>query len=105
MMSYSEISGDELEEIISGGENEYTILDVRTKKEYDDGHIPNAVQIDFYSPQFKDEIAKLQKDKTYYVVCRSGSRSGKTCGMMVELGFKRVFNLEGGMLRWTGDVE
>lgn len=103
-MNYSEVSGDELEEILEGGQDEFAILDVRTREEFDNGHIPNAIQIDFYRPEFREEIAKLEKDKTYYVVCRSGARSGKTCTIMSEMGFGRVYNLEGGMLQWSGDI-
>lgn len=105
-MEYQEVSSDELEEIVEGNSDEdFVILDVRTSQEFDQGHIPNAIQVDFYNPHFRDEIARLDKERTYYVVCRSGARSGKTCSMMSEMGFEQVYNLEGGMLRWSGDIE
>ena len=81
------------------------ILDVRTDNEVADGIIPNAIHIDIYKGQeFINEIEELDKDKSYYVYCRSGNRSGQACNIMEQLGFENTFNLEGGMLEWTGDV-
>lgn len=82
------------------------ILDVRTDTEVEEGVIPNAIHIDIYKGQeFIDEVEKLDKSKNYYVYCRSGNRSGQACQIMEELGFDKTFNLSGGMLQWTGDVE
>jgi|SRR3954462_8641532 phage shock protein E len=76
------------------------VLDVRTKKEYQEGHIPGSILIDFNSPDFEKEIAKLDKNKTYLVHCAAGGRSTKACNKMQELNFKDVYNLEGGMRAW-----
>ena len=54
---------------------------------------------------FKEKLEKLDKEKVYYVYCRSGSRSGKTCSMMADMDFKEMYNLVGGMLDWEGEVE
>lgn len=82
------------------------ILDVRTPEEVDEGYIPNAIHIDFYLGQeFLDELQKLDKTKHYYVYCRSGNRSGQACAIMQHSGFSDTFNLEGGFMQWTGDVE
>lgn len=81
------------------------ILDVRTDTEVEDGIIPKAIHIDFYKGQeFVNELEQLDKSKSYYVYCRSGNRSGQACEIMDELGFREAFNLEGGMLQWTGDI-
>ncbi|RED48306.1 rhodanese-like domain-containing protein [Seonamhaeicola aphaedonensis] len=81
------------------------ILDVRTEAEVADGIIPNAIHIDFYlGEEFLDKVDELDKSKNYYVYCRSGNRSHKACLIMEELGFDNAYNLEGGMLNWTGDV-
>ncbi|UKM64664.1 rhodanese-like domain-containing protein [Flavobacteriaceae bacterium GSB9] len=81
------------------------ILDVRTDEEVADGIIPKAIHIDIYKGQgFIDEIEDLDKSKNYYVYCRSGNRSGKACQIMEQLGFENAYNLEGGMMEWTGDV-
>lgn len=81
------------------------VLDVRTEDEVEDGIIPNAINIDIYKGQrFIDDIEDLDKSKNYYVYCRSGNRSGQACQIMEQLGFENAYNLEGGMLEWTGDV-
>lgn len=106
-MSYQEITNIELQEIIEQEDDQksYILLDVRTPEEHQQGHIPNSELINFYESDFQDKVAQLPKDKTYYVYCRSGSRSAKTCNMMSDMGFKDLHNLVGGMLEWTGDEE
>ena len=82
------------------------ILDVRTDNEVAAGIIPKAIQIDFYrGHDFIAEIQKLDKDKNYYVYCRSGNRSGQACKIMGQLGFKNAYNLIGGMMQWQGEIE
>lgn len=82
------------------------VLDVRTEEEVADGIIPNAMHIDIYKGQeFINEIEDLDKSKNYYVYCRSGKRSGQACSIMVEqLGFENAYNLEGGIMGWTGEI-
>jgi rhodanese-related sulfurtransferase len=72
------------------------LLDVRTAAEFAGGTIPGAVNIDYLSPSFAQKIAKLDKDATYFVFCRSGNRSGQACNMMFKLGYD-VRNLSGGI--------
>jgi rhodanese-related sulfurtransferase len=82
------------------------VLDVRTKGEYAEGIIKNAIMIDFLdAPTFKSEIEKLDKSKNYYVYCRSGNRSGQACQLLDGLGVNNTFNLTGGMLAWTEKTE
>lgn len=81
------------------------ILDVRTPQEYQEGHIPGAVNINIQDPDFMDELDELAPDKTYLVYCRSGVRSAKACQMMGSQGFEKLYNLDGGILEWTGNVE
>ncbi|WP_034043803.1 rhodanese-like domain-containing protein [Wocania ichthyoenteri] len=81
------------------------IIDVRTVDEVADGIIANAIHIDIYKGQeFINEVEALDKDKNYYVYCRSGNRSGQACGIMNQLGFENAYNLEGGILEWEGDL-
>ena len=79
---------------------EIAVIDVRTPEEFADGHIDGAVMIDFYADSFGDEIAALDPDATYLLYCRSGNRSGQTAALMAELGFDRVYDLEGGVIAW-----
>jgi rhodanese-related sulfurtransferase len=77
------------------------VLDVRTIDEFNSGHIEGAKQLDYYeTDSFNASIDALDKDVTYLLYCRSGGRSGTTYDMMVQKGFKNVYNLEGGMLAW-----
>ena len=75
------------------------ILDVRTPEEYSEEHIENAVNINFYSETFKEELNNLDKNKIYITHCRSGGRSSKTLDLMKELGFKEAYNM-GGITQW-----
>lgn len=76
------------------------LLDVRTKKEYDAGHIPGAILIDWNSPDFDKKVAALDKDKTYLIHCAVGGRSAKAAAKLTSLNFKKIYNLEGGYKAW-----
>lgn len=85
---------------------ESVIIDVRTDDEFSTGYIEGAVNIDFYMVnKFISEIDKLDKSKSYFIYCKSGARSGQTCELMKQKGFKKVYNLEGGILGWNGELE
>ena len=82
------------------------ILDVRTDDEWNDGYIPNAVNIDIYKGQgFIYEVDQLDKSKNYYVYCKAGARSEQACQIMSQLGFENTYNLLGGFMQWRGAVE
>ena len=66
-------------------------------EEFSDGHIENAILIDFHSEDFRDEIAKLDREKTYLVYCRSGNRSRQAIDILYELGFQEVYHLSAGI--------
>ena len=84
---------------------EAVILDVRTEEEFESGYIPNAKNIDLrMGPGFIDEINTLEKNKSYYVYCRSGARSAQAVQLMRDLGFNETYNLLGGILEWEGEV-
>jgi rhodanese-related sulfurtransferase len=92
------ISKSEFKEKI---QDENTILvDVRTKEENSEGAIENSLNIDFNSPNFTSEIIELDTSKAVYLYCRSGGRSEKARLEMKDLGFKEVYDLEGGFLEW-----
>ena len=78
----------------------FIIIDVRTPEEYASGRIEKAINLDYYSETFADELDRLDKDKTYLIYCRSARRSGQALDMMAELGFEEVYNMLGGMVRW-----
>lgn len=69
------------------------VIDVRTADEFSESHIQGAKSIDVLKSSFKSEIQKLDKNKSYKVYCRSGSRSGFAEHIMTSSGFKDVENL------------
>ena len=76
------------------------VLDVRTEKEFMDGHIPGAVNLDFNAPDFGKKVADLDKGKTYLVHCAGGVRSARACFIMDKVAFTNVINLEPGFKAW-----
>jgi len=83
------------------GNPEFAIIDVRTPAEYADGHLENAVNIDYSADDFEDRIDELDKDKTYVIYCRSGVRSAGARDVMEEIGFDEVYNVLEGITGWT----
>jgi len=81
----------------------FIIIDVRTPEEFANEHIENAVNLDYYSEKFRDELNKLDKEKTYLIYCRSGNRSGKALSIMKELAFREVYNMLGGVIQWKAE--
>ncbi len=84
------------------GDSEFIVLDVRTPEEYAQWHLPEKtpMNLDFYAPDFRERLSRLDRGKTYLVYCRTGHRSGETVQMMRELGFRKVYELEGGIVAW-----
>ena len=77
------------------------ILDVRTAKEFADGHVAGAVNIDVNQTDFAQKIDQLDRSKTYIVYCRSGRRSRKAVGIMATKGFKKLYNVSDGFVGWN----
>lgn len=86
-------------EVIAG--ESPVVLDVRTPEEYAEGHLADAVLIDFYDADFAVQLDELDKDVTYVVYCRSGNRSESTIQTMRELGFTDVVEVAGGIQAWV----
>jgi rhodanese-related sulfurtransferase len=75
------------------------LLDVRTAGEFASGTINGARNLDVTSPQFRTALQSLDKNKEYYVFCRSGNRSGSACDLLTAQGLK-AYNLAGGIGAW-----
>jgi phage shock protein E len=78
------------------------VLDVRTPEEFAEGHLDGAVLVDFYDADFAEQLAALDPDVPYLVICRSGNRSGQTLGIMEQLGFTSAADVDGGIIAWAG---
>ncbi|MFM6964073.1 MAG: rhodanese-like domain-containing protein [Sphingomonadales bacterium] len=86
-------------------EKKAVVIDVRTPAEWQQGVIDGAdLFIDYNGPDFKNQLAKLDKSKTYIVYCRSGARSAGASQVMTNAGFKNVINMQGGITSWGGKI-
>jgi rhodanese-related sulfurtransferase len=96
--AYADLGGKEFKEkfLASPGA---VLLDVRTSGEFRAGTVPGAINMDMMSPTFRPEVGKLDKSKEYFLICRSGNRSGQACSYMAKEGFK-VNNLAYGIGDW-----
>ena len=82
---------------------DFVLLDVRTPEEFAEGHIEKAVNIDFRSETFQDEVDNLDKNKAYLIYCRSGRRSADALNIMRELNFMKIYHMASGMIEWTAE--
>ena len=85
------------------GNPKFVVLDVRTPEEFKTGHIEGAINIDINSNAFKDEIGKLDREKTYLVYCRTGRRSKEAVQIMRGLGFRNLLRFEGDIVKWRAE--
>ncbi|SHG50761.1 rhodanese-like domain-containing protein [Winogradskyella jejuensis] len=76
------------------------LVDVRTSSEYEQIHIKDAQNIDFNSPTFDDDVERLDKNKPVVLYCKGGSRSAKCAKKLKAAGFKKIYELEGGLSKW-----
>ncbi len=77
------------------------IIDVRTPEEFQSEHIDKAVNVDWLNANFVANAAKFDKSKPVFVYCKSGGRSSKASSKLAELGFKNIYELQGGILKWN----
>ncbi len=77
------------------------ILDVRTPEEFASEHIDNAENVNWLGNNFAASVKKYDKSKPVFVYCKSGGRSAKAAAKLAELGFKTIYELEGGMMKWN----
>jgi len=88
-------------ELIAEGGDGTVVLDVRKTKEFETAHIMGAINTDYFSRLFKARLDILDKEKTYFVYCRMGTRSAHAQQIMKSLGFKIIYNIVGGILLWN----
>lgn len=77
------------------------VIDVRTPKEFQSGHIAGAMNLHVYDKDFEQRVDKLDKNKPVYVYCKAGGRSAEATETLKSKGFKTIVELDGGMDAWT----
>ena len=95
--SITNVTADEVYKMLSSNKD-YFILDVRSKEEFDSGHIEGAYLLPV--SELENRLAELPQDKPIIVYCRSGSRSTSAANILLEKGFKEIFNMKGGITEW-----
>ncbi|MTG97449.1 rhodanese-like domain-containing protein [Myroides albus] len=86
-------------EVISK-DNKSNVIDVRTAKEFSEGSIGEAKNIDFLKEDFIDQMKQFDKQEPIYIFCKSGKRSAKAKQALVNEGFLQVYELDGGYTKW-----
>jgi len=82
------------------GKADFAILDVRTPEEFAEGHIAGAVNLDVQSRDFEKKLRALDREKSYLVYCRTGNRSRTATVAMEALGFRSIFHMNEGIVKW-----
>ena len=91
------VTAGQVYEMLSSNKD-YFILDVRSKEEFDSAHIEGAYLIPV--SELENRLAELPQDKPIIVYCGSGSRSTSAANILLEKGFKEIFNMTGGITEW-----
>ncbi len=81
-------------------DSQQVVVDVRTPEEFTNGHVRGALNINWNDPGFAKKASLLDKNKHLYVYCLSGGRSANAAKTLREMGFNRVYQMEGGLLKW-----
>ena len=76
------------------------LIDVRTPEEFEDGHLENSRNMNYYDDDFKQQLSVLDKNQKVYVYCKKGGRSANAAELLSEMGFTEIYDLEGGIDNW-----
>ena len=101
LLSSPEINIISESDFIELQDSDYTLIDVRTQDEFDLGHINSAINLDFYSDTFKNDILALHKNETIVLYCRTNNRSSKTATILQENGYRDILVIKGGINEWV----
>lgn len=101
-LGYRQITQEEAAELMAG-EEAYILLDVRTQEEYDEGHIPGAINIPNEEIGTAEPEELPDREQMILVYCRSGRRSKEAAGKLAALGYTQVLEF-GGIITWEGEI-
>ena len=93
------VSANKFSEIISNDKS-VIIIDVRTPDEFNKGHLKNSLNVNWFDENFDENLNIFSKDLPVLVYCLSGGRSSQANERIKSLGFKNVYELDGGILEW-----
>jgi thioredoxin len=82
-------------------DNQPQLLDVRTPEEFSKQHINKATNINWIGGDFEEKVAEFDKSKPIYVYCLSGGRSSGAVSKLAEMGYTKIYELEGGIIKWN----
>jgi rhodanese-related sulfurtransferase len=80
------------------------VLDLRSKEDFDNGHLPGAKHLDLMSQDFIDFFTDLYKDASILLYCSDGSRSKVAVRILREMGFHQLYNITNGIYQWEDIV-
>ena len=92
------ISVNQMKELLK--QNSVQLVDVRTAEEFCEGHIENAINIDFFSPDFDLKMTALDNSRPLILYCRSGRRSVKSALKLADKDYVFIYDLKGGIIQW-----
>ena len=99
---FRRVTSDEAQKMMAG-EQGYLIVDVRTAKEYADGHIPNAINVPNESINTNPPKELPDKGQRIFVYCRSGARSMQAAQKLAHMGYTNIVEM-GGLKDWRGEI-
>lgn len=82
-------------------EDSIQLVDVRTTEEFLESHLKGAQNICVTRSDFKEKIKTLDKEKPVYLYCKIGGRSARAARILKEMGFKKVYDMDGGITSWN----
>lgn len=94
--NYEKLAGEQFISLYDNSKASSILVDVRTADEFSNGAILDAINIDYYSDDFTEQLSKLDTTKTAFIYCKSGGRSGQSAQYFFQVGFKKVVDLKGG---------
>ena len=101
LLNTPEISMISESDFVEIQDSDYILIDVRTQDEFDLGHIDSAINLDFYSDTFQNEILSLPKNEKIVLYCRTNNRSSKTAAILKQNGYRDILVISGGITEWV----
>jgi rhodanese-related sulfurtransferase len=96
-ISYGDVTVEEAKSLIDSNFS-LIILDVRTREEYDSGHIGGAILIPVN--ELEDRLDELSKEEEFLIYCRTGNRSSNSVNILKENGYTKIFHMNDGIIAW-----